>query len=84
MMIDDDENDDDDVDQPTVDAGHDKGFAGNVETPAATFSSHHLSIVVLHFFHLSPYNFGYFSTFFENSEWNCQKLKLLINARFLC
>ena len=50
MMIDDDENDDDDVDQPTVDAGHDKGFAGNVETPAATFSSHHLSIPVLPFF----------------------------------
>ena len=36
------------------------------------------------FFHLSPYHFGYFSTFFENSEQNCQKLKLLINARFLC
>ena len=57
MIDDDDDDDDDDVDQPTVNAGHDKGFAGNVETPAASFSSHHLSIPVLHYFHLSPISF---------------------------
>ena len=44
MMIDDDENDDDDVDQPTVDAGHDKGFAANVEAPAP---SHHLVALII-------------------------------------